>query len=127
MRNILPSTRFPPLKWDASIARIAQRHTNKCTFQHSGEQGLGENIAMGYPSWNAVIKDWYDEEKKYDYDNPGFNKKVGHFTAVIWRSTSKIGCAVTKCRNGSKLYSCNYKKPGNVQGQFEKNVLRPKK
>ncbi|KAI9301149.1 CAP domain-containing protein [Cunninghamella echinulata] len=117
----------PALKWDASIARFAQSHTNKCKFEHSRKQGLGENIAMGQNSWNAVVKGWYDEEKHYDYNNPGYNEKIGHFSAVVWKSTSKIGCGVTKCRNGAKLYSCNYKKPGNYEGQFKKNVLRPKK
>ncbi|CAO3611543.1 unnamed protein product [Cunninghamella blakesleeana] len=118
--------RAPALKWDKAIASFAQSHSRKCVFQHSGKKGYGENIAMGYRSWNDVINAWYNEEKDYDYNNPVFGSGTGHFTQVVWKGTKKIGCGVTSC-NGSKYYSCNYKAPGNYYGEFEKNVLPPKK
>ncbi|CAO3582619.1 unnamed protein product [Absidia cylindrospora] len=115
----------PALKWDKNVAQFAQKWTNRCVFQHSGNPSYGENIAMGYGSWNQVVKGWYDEVKDYDYSNPGFSGTTGHFTQVVWKGTTKIGCGFSKC-GGKKVYSCNYKKPGNYMGEFPKNVLPPK-
>ncbi|CAO3587763.1 unnamed protein product [Absidia cylindrospora] len=115
----------PALKWDKNIAQFAQRWTTGCAFQHSGNPSYGENIAMGYGSWDQVVSAWYDEVKMYDYSNPGFAGSTGHFTQVVWVGTTKIGCGFTEC-GGRKIYSCNYKKPGNYMGQFPENVLPPK-
>lgn len=66
---------------------------------------------------------WYDsEEPLYDYNNPGFSGQSGHFSAIVWKSTKTVGCAVHDCPNG-KYYSCNYYQPGNYMGQFKENVL----
>ncbi|KAI8332607.1 CAP domain-containing protein [Chlamydoabsidia padenii] len=118
--------RAPALKWDKTVAQYAQKWTNRCVFQHSGSSQYGENIAMGYGSWNQVVAGWYNEVKDYDYSNPGFSGSTGHFTQVVWKGTTKIGCGFSNC-GGKKIYSCNYKKPGNYQGEFPQNVLPPKK
>ena len=45
-----------------------------------------------------VVQLWYDEEPDYDYKNPRFSNKTGHFSQVIWKATTEIGCAfVTRC------------------------------
>lgn len=81
-------------------------------------------MAMGYSSWTDAVTAWYDENKDYDYSNPGYSSGTGHFTQVVWKSTSQLGCGVTKCSNGP-LYTCSYYVPGNVVGgnNFEENVL----
>lgn len=117
----------PALKWDKKLASYAQKWSNKCEFAHSGGP-YGENLALGYPNWSDVINGWYSEVKNYDYSKPGFSSNTGHFTALVWKSTSKIGCGVTACPNG-KLYTCSFSSFGNIVSNgntfFIENVLKP--
>ena len=48
-----------------------------------------------------------------------FSKDVGHYTAMVWSNTNKIGCGITEFREGkwfAKLYTCNYGPAGNYIG-----------
>jgi hypothetical protein len=73
----------------------------------------------------------YDEVRMYNFNNPGFSSATGHFTQVVWRSSSTIGCAVQACNNGlggtgwprGSLVVCRYSPAGNVLGSFQTNVL----
>jgi hypothetical protein len=70
----------------------------------------------------------YDEGKHYNYNNPGFTHETGHFTQLVWKSTTSVGCARCGGR-GAQWYEtyvvCDYKPPGNVVSgnQFRENVL----
>ncbi|KAI8577656.1 hypothetical protein K450DRAFT_282434 [Umbelopsis ramanniana AG] len=114
----------PALKWNSTLASYAQKWSDGCVFQHSGGP-YGENLAMGYGDWKSVVSAWYNEEKNYDYSKPGFSSSTGHFTQVVWVSTTQIGCGVKKCSNqgNAPIYTCSYAPPGNYLGEFEKNVL----
>ena len=57
---------------------------------------------MGYPNMTAAIDGWYSEGEKYNYNAPGFTMETGHFTAMVWKSTTKIGCGIKKCKGGGK-------------------------
>ncbi|KAI9251723.1 CAP domain-containing protein [Sporodiniella umbellata] len=118
----------PALKWNRKLASYAQNWSNRCVFQHS-QGDYGENLGLNYANWGQLITNgWYNEYKKYDYNNPGFGMATGHFTQVVWKGTTEVGCGVTVCDNigkGYKLYTCSYNTPGNYQGEFETNVLRP--
>ncbi|KAF6254800.1 CAP domain-containing protein [Scenedesmus sp. NREL 46B-D3] len=67
----------------------------------------------------------------YNFNNPSFSSATGHFTQVVWRSSSTIGCAVQSCKNGlggtgwqqGSLVVCRYSPAGNVLGSFQTNVL----
>jgi hypothetical protein len=49
--------------------------------------------------------------KEYDFSNPGWNPSTGHFTALVWRDTTRLGCAVnTQC--SWPTYVCQYGPPG---------------
>lgn len=121
----------PGLKWDTKLAAYAQKWSNKCEWRHS--QGpYGENLALGYPSWTSVINGWYSEVKNYNYNKPGFAGNTGHFTALVWKSTTKVGCGVKTCNNlgkGVKLYTCSYAPFGNIvsddNSYFIQNVIKP--
>lgn len=69
---------------------------------------------------------WYEEISDYDYDRPGFNSNTGHFTQMIWASTTHMGAAIVVQGDHSYVVA-NYLPPGNItnQGQFEQNVKRP--
>jgi len=53
-----------------------------------------------------------------------FSTDVGHYTAMIWSNTNKVGCGVTEYVDGkwfAKLYTCNYGPAGNyIGGQMYK-------
>lgn len=64
---------------------------------------------------------WYDESNQYDYQNPDWTV-AGHFTQVVWKSSTSLGCGIGK--NDYGVYGvCNYSPQGNYLGQFEANVL----
>lgn len=90
-----------------------------------GIKGYGENVASGHPSPEAAITAWVNERQVYSYQNPAFSSATGHFTQVVWKGTKEVGCGWKICPGGKTLMVCNYKNPGNYQGQFEWNVLPP--
>lgn len=76
----------------------------------------------------AAIDDWYNEVKYYNY-NTGSNipgGRTGHFTQVVWKGTTQIGCGATYCNNYRQIfYVCNYNPSGNYIGQNRANVIHP--
>ena len=91
----------------------------------------------------ASIEMWYNEEKLYNYDNPGATdfEKIGHFTQLVWASTTTVGCGKATCSKGSPFSGgtwqyvvCRYSPAGNVIGSgadpymyFKLNVRKPTK
>lgn len=64
----------------------------------------GENLAMHTDHqllWTSSMasKMWYDEidAPGYNFNNPGYyeNPGTGHFTAMVWKSTTKLGCGIS--------------------------------
>ena len=54
---------------------------------------------------------WHEEETKYPYDHPHYDNAWGHFTQMVWRNTSRIGCAIGYCDPGKvdwpgRFYCC---------------------
>ncbi|KAL1406439.1 hypothetical protein Q8F55_008138 [Vanrija albida] len=123
-----------PLTWDNNLASFARSYAAKCVFKHSGQRGQGENLAAGGGAgYDAarLFKMWADEAPQYNYNNPVFTSGAGHFTQVVWKGTTKLGCALVDCADGtifkgwkSRYLVCEYAAPGNVQGQFTQNVGR---
>jgi uncharacterized protein YkwD len=112
------------LTWSPTVAQSAQAHANKCVFAHSQGSGYGENLAWGHQSIGAAIKDWYDEIHQYNYYSPGFAMGTGHFTQIVWKTTTELGCARGNCPN-MNLWVCQYNPPGNYLNQFHENVPPP--
>ncbi|CAF1077238.1 unnamed protein product [Adineta ricciae] len=119
---------------NSSLNSRAQNYANYLArnklFQHSGAPGLGENL---WSSWspvplilvNAPTVSWYSEIKSYKYRSPGFSPATGHFTQVIWKSSTQLGIGIAFANNNTNVYVvANYYPPGNALGSFPANVLR---
>ncbi|ELR01803.1 hypothetical protein VC83_04955 [Pseudogymnoascus destructans] len=119
-----------------------------------GGGGYGQNIAKSGSTGNekardpaaisgvAISNQWYNSELPL-FDPSMYGRNVpdmsnfsgwGHFSQIIWKSTASVGCATQFCEKGSAMFSpafsgwytvCNYGSPGNVDGQYAANVLKP--
>jgi len=117
----------PPLSWSAALAQQAQQWADQQggKMVHSHAPGVGENLywSSGTPSPAAAVKSWYDEISLTDNGEvSAFSMGTGHYTQVVWRSTTEVGCGQSQ-----GLLVCNYKPPGNRGGAFEANVNSPVK
>ncbi|KAK5937199.1 hypothetical protein PMZ80_010499 [Knufia obscura] len=68
------------------------------------------------------IDSWYSEVGSYD---PNTESGAGHFTQLVWKSTTKLGCAWGgKCDAGGIEYFfyCEYDPAGNMGGVYAENV-----
>ncbi|ODQ82030.1 hypothetical protein BABINDRAFT_114500 [Babjeviella inositovora NRRL Y-12698] len=116
----------PALTWDNTLADYAKNYadsTYKCNgdLKHSGGK-YGENLSAGYSTTGAVDA-WYDEGANYNYNS---EDDYDHFTQLIWKSTTKLGCAYIDCGGAWGRYIiCEYDPHGNVFSQFQANVLPP--
>ncbi|MCX0274259.1 CAP family protein [Nocardia zapadnayensis] len=123
-----------PLQWDAALAAGAQKWAESCEFTHSqAGGGYGENLYAGggeNVTVDHAMQAWMAEAEHYDSGNPVFSTATGHFTQVVWKSTTKVGVAVADCPAGSifdmpsRFVVARYAPPGNVEGRFDQNVGR---
>ncbi|KAD2393155.1 hypothetical protein E3N88_40132 [Mikania micrantha] len=112
---------LPPLKWDAEVEKRAIAWAEKrkvdCELIHS--EGGGENLAKGYITGMQAVQMWVDERPDYDYAKNECTAMCGHYTQVVWKNTTKVGCARRKCNNNEDwIVVCNYAPPGNYIGQY---------
>ncbi|KAG7831973.1 hypothetical protein KL920_000308 [Ogataea angusta] len=111
------------LTWDDTLAQYAQNYADEydCSgvLTHSGGK-YGENLALGYTT-TGTVDAWYDEGENYNY---GSSCSVyDHFTQVIWKSTTKVGCGYKHCNDYWGTYIvCSYDPAGNVIGGCASNV-----
>jgi len=134
-----------PLVYEKSLEEKAQKwakklHDDGCKMAHS-HGDTGENLfwASAYSSaaardergawiWHRsvqrvdereVVQAWYDEVQWYDYEKNSCQegKVCGHYTQVVWHTTTEVGCAATVCEDFSQIWVCEYAPAGNVVGK----------
>lgn len=114
------------LNWSSTLyeeaQKIADNYVCDGELEHS-DLPFGENLALGYNTSNAVMA-WYNEYVNYNYTAGIFSENTGHFTQLVWKNTTELGCAYVICGQYYGQYTvCEYKAPGNVLGHFTENVL----
>lgn len=75
-------------------------------------QAYGENLAIGYMNATANVDAWALERNLYNFGKPGFDAKTGHFTQLVWRNTTSVGCGRTNCQGQGWLVVCEYNPAG---------------
>ncbi|KAM9497006.1 uncharacterized protein Hap1MRO34_003216 [Clarias gariepinus] len=101
----------------------------KKTLQHSNTDD-GENVYYFQSSAPKTIEGdepvdkWYSEIKDYDFSKPGHQPNTGHFTQVVWKSTTEVGVGLAT--DGKITFVVGqYKPAGNItnEGYYKDNVL----
>ncbi|KAH7673597.1 Cysteine-rich secretory protein-related protein [Dioscorea alata] len=115
-----------PVIWDDTVASYAENYANQrandCQLIHSNGP-YGENLFWGSGAdYNAVdaVNLWVSEGQDYDYNSNtcAQGKVCGHYTQVVWSSSTNIGCARVVCNNNGGIFiTCNYNPAGNVIGE----------
>jgi hypothetical protein len=105
-----------PLHWDPIAAQVALTYADECNYAHNpqagaeydalgGSGGLGENIAAGAPSQtvSSAVSSWLAEQTSYDHatNQCAAGKVCGHYTQIVWSTTTGVGCAAASCTTNS--------------------------
>lgn len=122
----------PSLTWSAELATYAQAWADElvknrnCQLRHRPQDSndrwnliYGENIFSGSSGYTMIdaVKDWGSEKNMFDTKSRkciGEWSTCGHYTQIIWKKTTQVGCAIAKCANGMIIMVCNYNPPGNM-------------
>ena len=69
-----------------------------------------------------MVAAWTDEKRLFfpgafpNVSRSGNWADVAHYTQIIWRDTSEVGCAMAHS-SFREVWVCQYSPPGNVVGQ----------
>jgi len=120
----------PPLTWSATLARHAQEWANHLAslgnvLQHSQTEGEGENVWAGTAgafTSTQMVEAWGEEQQYFvpgifpEVSKTGNWADVGHYTQMVWRTTTEVGGAIAR-GGGNDVLVCRYSPQGNIIGQ----------
>jgi len=125
--------RVPPLEWDPQLAAAAASYgpslARSGRLQHSPRStrpGQRENLWMGTRgaySPEQMVGTWIAERRYFrpgiypDVSTTGSWYDVSHYTQLIWKGTTRVGCAVHPGPHYEYLI-CRYSPPGNIDGRW---------
>lgn len=119
-----------PLVWSEKLADSAQSWAEHLggvvhAMKHSGAVATGENIATwptGHASLTRLVKIWGDEKQYFvdasfpDVSRTGSWQSVGHYSQMVWRKTTEVGCGLA-AGGGQDYLVCQYNPMGNFMGE----------
>jgi len=133
---------IPSLTWDDSLAKDAKTWANvlavSCNMVHSSETSSPPRTDQGENLWYIMkttvtqaelisggVGMWVDERYDWDCSKNTCSGVCAHYTQMIWRNTTKVGCAYSLCKSVANKYQgvCRYSIKGNWGGA---NPLAPK-
>ncbi|KAI1497002.1 CAP domain-containing protein [Biscogniauxia marginata] len=113
------------VRWNATLEDYASGYlAGTCEFRHSGGP-YGENLAIGCSNATSCVEAWGDEGRGFDFDDPDFTEETGHFSQLVWKNTTDVGCGRRLCGDSSWYLACEYWPRGNVIGAFGQMVGAP--
>lgn len=120
----------PPLQWDPALAAGAAAYASQLTARgrvHASREGrkdIRENLLQslrGQRSPREMVGVWIAERRHFrpgvfpHVSATGNWADVGHYTQIIWPTTTRLGCAI----HSDARYDwtvCRYSPPGNRDG-----------
>ena len=117
----------PPLTWSGTLAQSAQQWASQLAATHQlAHSGAGENLFAGTTgaySFTQMVDAWGNEKEHFisgrafpDVSTTGNWEDVGHYTQVVWRNTTEVGCGIMSDGQNDFLVG-HYNPPGNIIGQ----------
>lgn len=123
-RQSQPAVDLPDMVNDPSLRSSSASVASSCKLEHSGWNGLGENLFVGSETglaeedwateriWTIenAVNDWAYEARLMVFQNGGATvgcnngesgatcrSKIGHYTQIMWDDTTQVGCASQFC------------------------------
>ena len=122
----------PPLRWDPGLAVAAASYGPQLArigrLVHSprtGRENQRENLWMGQQGRfrpDEMVAAWTDEKRLFypgsfpNVSRTGNWVDVAHYTQMIWKTTTHVGCAIYR-DGGWDYLICRYSPPGNRDGR----------
>jgi hypothetical protein len=128
---------IPPLRWSEKLALQSREwaeqlvhmqgleHSDSADYADPIEGEEGENLwrgTKGYYTPEQMVELWLDERDVFvngpfpRNSTTGRWRDVGHYTQIVWRSTTEVGCAIASNEEDEVLV-CRYLEGGNVIGE----------
>jgi len=121
-----PGGPLQPFTWDVGAATVALNWSAQCMAAHDPNvlnytYTYGENINFGVPQTGpGSVAGWGGENANFTYPDTCAQGTCGHYTQLVWRTSTSIGCGHTFCTVNSPfppydwdMYVCDFVAPGN--------------
>lgn len=121
----------PLLQWDPALAAAAASYgptlASLGRLVHAPKElrpRQHENLAMAWHGTHTpeqLVGMWVAEKRHLkpglfpDVSRTGYWKDIGHYSTMVWRTTTHVGCAIHEADWDYLI--CRYSPPGNIDGK----------
>ena len=109
MRAVSCPLQASTLAWDADLADAARIMASACPS--TNPQGQPYLMGYNYLSLTEAVNGWYSKAAAYDFGVAGFQPDAWQFSMMVWRGSTRVGCALQDCPNWS-VSVCKFDPPG---------------